>query len=284
MNESSGPAPIMAEELRRIAVRLATKAGELVLAQRRAGFAVTTKSSATDVVTDVDRNSEQFLRAELARLRPGDAVLGEETGEVSGTDTGVRWVVDPIDGTVNFLLGLPQYAISIAAQIEGRTVAGCVHNPVSGDTFHAQLGGGAWLGHDRLSGPRSVPLAQAVVATGFGYDADYRARQGEIVGRLLGEIGNLRRLGSAALDLCALAAGWVDLYFEGPLGEWDFAAGLLIATEAGVSTSGLDGHPAGADFVAAGHPDAAPEFFAALQRLGAGTAARTFAGQRSGAL
>lgn len=258
-------------ELAEVAVELAVRAGEIMQRHRAAGLSVSTKSSATDVVTDADVAVEQFLRTALAQLRPGDAVLGEETGEdapAGPAGSSVRWVLDPIDGTVNYLLGLPQYAVSIAAQVDGATVAGCVHNPSSGDLFRAAAGSGAFLGNRRLTGPRSVPLEQAVVATGFSYDPARRARQGAAAGRLLGRVGNLRRLGSAALDLCALAAGWVDMYYEGPLGEWDFAAGLLIATEAGVATSGLRGRPAGAELVAGAHPDRAAEFFAALTEIG----------------
>jgi myo-inositol-1(or 4)-monophosphatase len=271
------------DELRLLAVELAGQAGELMLARQAAGLSVASKSSPTDVVTDADHAVEELLRAELARRRPGDAILGEEGGEHrarddrgaerSGNQPGpppVRWLLDPIDGTVNFMLGLPHFAVSIAAQLHGRTVAGCVLNPVSGDLFHATLGAGAFHGDRRLTGPRRVALAEAVVATGFGYDPALRARQGEIVGRLLARVGNLRRQGSAALDLCALAAGWVDLYYEGPLGEWDFAAGLLIAEEAGVRASGLYGRPPGTHLVAAGHPDQAEEFFALLTELGAG--------------
>jgi myo-inositol-1(or 4)-monophosphatase len=143
-----------------------------------------------------------------------------------------------------------------------------VLNPSSGDEFWATLGQGAYLGSRRLSGPRSVALDEAVLATGFGYDPGRRARQGVLVGRLLAHVGNLRRLGSAALDLCSLAAGWVDLYFEGPLGEWDFAAGLLIATEAGVTTSGLNGRPAGTSMVAGAHPERAEQFFDLLTVVG----------------
>lgn len=256
-------------ELTRLAVVLARQAGEFMQRRRAAGLSVSTKSSATDVVTDADHAVEELLRTELARLRPDDAVLGEEAGEAGRSDAAVRWVLDPIDGTVNFMLGLPQYAVSIAAQIGGRPVAGCVFNPVSGDLFQATLGAGAYLGGRRLTGPRSVPLAEAVVATGFGYDQARRARQGRVAGELLGRVGNLRRLGSAALDLCALAAGWVDLYYEGPLGEWDVAAGLLIAAEAGVALSGLAGRPPGPHLVAGAHPEHAAEFFELLTELGA---------------
>jgi myo-inositol-1(or 4)-monophosphatase len=257
-------------ELTKIAISLAGRAGELAIKHQREGLSVSTKSSPTDVVTDADRAVEQLLRDSLAELRPDDAILGEEDGPAGRDDAEVRWLIDPIDGTVNFMLGLPQFAVSIAAEVHGEVVSACVLNPVSQELFHATRGQGAFLGDRRLAGPRSVPLSEAVVATGFGYDRAWRARQGEIVGRLLGQVGNLRRLGSAALDLCYLAAGRLDLYFEGPLGEWDFSAGLLIAHEAGVRSSGLYGRPAGAQFVAAGHPDSAEEFFAVLTELGAG--------------
>jgi myo-inositol-1(or 4)-monophosphatase len=259
------------EELRLLAVELAQRAGELMLARQASGLSVAAKSSATDVVTDADHAVEELLRTELARRRPADAVLGEEGGGRDDQPSSVRWLLDPIDGTVNFMLGLPHFAVSIAAQLHGRTVAGCVLNPVSGNLFQATAGGGAFLGDRRLTGPRPIAVAEAVVATGFGYDPALRARQGAVVGRLLGRVGNLRRLGSAALDLCALAAGWVDFYYEGPLQEWDFAAGLLIAQEAGACTSGLYGRPPGPHLVAGGHPDQAPAFFDLLTELGAGT-------------
>jgi myo-inositol-1(or 4)-monophosphatase len=255
-------------ELVELAVELAGRAGELMLRHRAAGLSVATKSSVTDLVTDADHAVEDFLRTALGRLRPADSILGEEGGAAGPGGSAVRWVLDPIDGTVNYLLGLPQFAVSIAAQVHGRTVAGCVLNPSSGEVFRAVLGHGAFLGEQRLTGPRSVPLEQAVVATGFSYDQARRARQGVAVGQLLARVGNLRRLGSAALDLCALAAGRVDMYYEGPLGEWDFAAGLLIATEAGVVTSGLRGRPAGSALVAGAHPDRAEEFFGLLTEIG----------------
>ncbi|CAN5556209.1 inositol monophosphatase family protein [soil metagenome] len=267
---TSDPTSADALDLQALAIELAVAAGGLITVGRAAGFDVTTKSSATDVVTEVDRSVEAYLVAELARRRPADGVLGEEAGTSARSTSGVRWIIDPIDGTVNFMLGLPQYAVSIAAEIDGVVVAGCVHNPTSGDTFHAAAGHGAFLRGRRLAGPRAVGLAEAVVATGFGYDADRRARQGRVVGELLARVGNLRRLGSAALDLCALAAGWVDLYFEGPLGEWDYAAGALIAAESGALLSGLHGRPAGTWMVAGGHRDNCAEFFALLEELGAG--------------
>lgn len=264
---TSSPDPA---ELAEIAVELAGRAGTLALRHQDAGLLVSTKSAVTDVVTDADRAVEEFLRTALSQLRPGDSILGEEGGAAEQAGSQVRWLLDPIDGTVNFVLGLPYFSVSIAAQVQGRTVAGCVLNPASGDVFHAAEGHGAYLGDRRLGGPRSVPLEQAVVATGFSYQPARRARQGRVAGELLAYVGNLRRLGSAALDLCYLAAGWVDLYYEGPLNEWDFAAGLLIASEAGVATSGLDGRPAGPELVVGAHPERVDEFCRLLTAIGVG--------------
>jgi myo-inositol-1(or 4)-monophosphatase len=268
-HQSSDAGIPSSERLAELALGLAEQAGRLMLQQRAKGFSIGTKSTVTDVVTDADHAVERFLVSELARLRPDDSVLGEEGGQVSDSVSGIRWLIDPIDGTVNFMLGLPHFAVSIAAEVYGQVVAGCVHNPVAGTFFHAALGSGAYLDEKLLTGPRSVPVEEAVVATGFGYDQAQRARQGAVVGRLLPRIGNLRRVGSAALDLCGLAAGWVDMYYEGPLGEWDFAAAALIAAEAGVTLSGLGGRPPGPWMVAGAHPDHAEQFFDLLVEVGA---------------
>lgn len=257
-----------ATELGALARGIAVAAGDLIRRHHRDHFAIDTKSSPTDVVTEVDRAVEAQIRGELAARRPDDAVLGEEAGGRAGT-SGVRWYVDPIDGTVNFVLGLPQYAVSIAAEVDGQVVAGCVHNPMSGELFHATLGGGAFVGDERLSGPREVPLTRAVVGTGFGYDAAQRARQAAVVARLLPRIADIRRLGSAALDLCALAAGRLDGYFEVGLNPWDWSAGVLIASEAGCVASGLRGRPPSGTMTAVAGPTLAPDLFAVLEELNA---------------
>ena len=257
-------------QLLALAERLARGAGELTVRLRADGgpLGVDAKSSPTDVVTEVDRASERWLADELARLRPDDALLGEEGADRSG-GSGVRWVVDPIDGTVNFLYGLRPYAVSVAAERDGRVVAGAVHDPTSGETFGAVLGGGAYLDGVPIGG-RWVAgeLATAVVATGFGYDAGVRAGQGEVLAGLLPRIGNLRRLGSAALDLCYVAAGRLDGYYEHGLKDWDRAAGLLVATEAGAVAGGLRGRPPGVLTVAAS-PVVAAELTTLLEELGA---------------
>jgi myo-inositol-1(or 4)-monophosphatase len=254
------------ESLLEIAVQLATGAGELIRAGRGTHLDVDTKSTPTDMVTAVDREVEEWLSARIAARRPDDAVFGEE-GVPSPGSSGVRWLVDPIDGTVNFVLGLPAYTVSVAAELDGRVVAGCVHNPETGELFRATIGGGAYLGSRRLTGPREVPLSRAVVGTGFGYDARRRARQGALVAALLPRIADIRRIGSASLDLCFVAAGRLDGFFETGLNAWDWAAGALIAEEAGCVVSGLRDNAVGKPVVAAAGPSLASDFFALLEEL-----------------
>jgi myo-inositol-1(or 4)-monophosphatase len=218
----------------------------------------------------------------LRERRPDDGLVGEEGTADAATHSRVRWLVDPIDGTVNFTLGLPQYAVSVAAEVDGAVVAGCVANPVTGDVFRAVRGHGAYRQAGaagpggpggpamRLTGPRDISLERAVIGTGFGYDTHRRARQGAVVAQLLPRIGDIRRAGSASLDLCAVAAGWLDGYFEAGLNVWDYAAGLLIATEAGGISSGLTGQAAGERFCAVAGPGLGPDLFALLEELGAG--------------
>jgi myo-inositol-1(or 4)-monophosphatase len=264
----------LAAELAGFAVELAVGGGELARTGRLGGFAVTTKSSATDVVTEVDRRVEGWLLDTIVAARPDDAVLGEEGANRLGTSR-VRWVLDPIDGTVNFTLGLPHYAVSVAAEVDGVVVAGCVHNPESGETYSARRGGGAHLEHvgrrevGVLTGARDIPLERAVVGTGFGYAAARRERQAAVVARLLPRIGDIRRFGAASLDICAVAAGRLDAYFEVGLKPWDYAAGLLIATEAGCRTTGLRGRAPGPELTAVAGAAVAADFFDVLTELDA---------------
>ncbi|HEY2272535.1 MAG TPA: inositol monophosphatase family protein [Jatrophihabitantaceae bacterium] len=233
---------------------------------RDEALAVDSKSTSTDLVTDVDRASERWLVEQITHDRPDDAVLGEEGGGRPGT-SGVRWVLDPIDGTVNFVLGLPQYAVSVAAEIDDTYVAGAVCNPVSGELFTATLGGGAWLGEQRLNGPRPIDLSRAVIGTGFAYDRALRRRQGAVAADLLPRVADIRRLGSAALDLCAVAAGRLDGYYETGLNPWDYGAGALIAAEAGCVVSGLRGRPISGRMAAVAGADLATELFELLEEL-----------------
>jgi myo-inositol-1(or 4)-monophosphatase len=256
--------PPTPDELERLAIELAQRAAGVVRDGAADGLAVSAKSTATDLVTQVDRATERWLVDALTERRPRDAVLGEEGGGRTGT-SGVRWLLDPIDGTVNFVLGIPHYAVSVAAELDGVVVAGAVCNPVSGELFHARLGGGGYLDDRRLSGPRDVPLERAVVATGFSYAADVRTRQVAALAPMLPRIGDVRRLGAASLDLCFLAAGRLDAYFEAGLNPWDHAAGGLVATEAGCLVTGLRGRPPSERLYAAAGPGLAPSFFALLE-------------------
>jgi myo-inositol-1(or 4)-monophosphatase len=246
---SGVPASASPTELLALAVDIAREAAELVARGRSsAGEHVDVKSSPVDVVTAVDTASEQLIVARLAAARPDDGVLGEEGASRVGT-SGVRWVVDPIDGTVNFLYGLPAYAVSIAAEVDGQVRAGVVLNAATGELFSASAGGGAHLSSParpepvRLGGSSPVSLEQALVATGFGYRVEQRQAQGAVVARLLPQVRDIRRFGSAALDLCAAAAGRVDAYYELELNPWDHAAGALVAAEAGLVLAGLPGRP-----------------------------------------
>jgi myo-inositol-1(or 4)-monophosphatase len=250
------------DELLSIAVRIAGEAA--ATARRMRAEAITdvqTKSTDTDVVTAADRAVERQVVAALRAERPGDAVLGEEYGDSTEPATGsVRWILDPIDGTVNYLYGLPQYAVSLAAEVDGVVVAGVVRNAATGEEWTATLGGGARRGDRRLTGSVRTTLDQSLVATGFGYDRARRAHQGTVLAGLITRVRDIRRFGAAALDLCMAAEGMVDAYFEKGLNPWDHAAGGLVATEAGLRVGGLSGRPAGGRMYVA----APPELFGAL--------------------
>lgn len=237
--------------------------------------AVSTKSTRTDPVTLADTETEALIRTELHSRRPADEVLGEEAGGTVDVPSGVRWVVDPIDGTVNFMYGIPAYAVSIAAQLDGRSVAGAVVDVARGVTYSAALGHGAHVdaggGRIRLSCNPIDDLGLALVATGFSYDARRRATQGAIIADMLPRIRDVRRVGAAALDLCMVASGAVDAHFEHGLSPWDWAAGGLIAAEAGAlvdtpppDSRSTDGHP-----TIAVAPGIAEDFLGMLEDLGA---------------
>ena len=224
--------------------------------------ATATKSSPTDVVTAADRAVERLLVDGIRSVRPGDGLLGEEGAERTGT-TGLRWVVDPIDGTVNYLYGLPQWAVSIGVEDGHGTLVGVVLDPVKDELFRAVRGGGAFLGARRLRCTAVADLGQALVATGFGYDSRRRAAQARLLLALLPRVRDLRRVGAGALDLCAVAAGRVDAYYEQGLSPWDLSAGRLVATEAGARVEGLRGRAADEAMVLA----AGPAVFGALHDL-----------------
>ncbi len=235
---SGGEEKASRTELRGVAVRVAREVAELVREYRDPARPFTgrveTKSSETDVVTEADRAAETRARERLGRLRPGEAVLGEEYGHAgTGSSSDLQWVLDPIDGTVNFLYGYPAYAVSLAVQRGGVSLAGAVVEPVAGRTWSAARGLGATVDDVSLAVSRATRLELALVGTGFPYQRDRRARQADAVAALLRRVRDIRRGGSAALDLCAVAAGWLDAYWERGLARWDWAAGALIAEEAG---------------------------------------------------
>jgi myo-inositol-1(or 4)-monophosphatase len=294
-----------ARELLVIAVGAALEAGQLLASKEGRVEVAATKSSPTDVVTEMDGRAEELIRARILVARPDDAILGEEGGQIDGViDAPVRWVVDPLDGTVNYLYGLHDWAVSIAAEVAGaadgraadgdaragdarggeigraaggdvgrRIVAGAVYVPMRGELFTAVRGEGAWLESSRGSGtpgesaiPDStferiplrcrpgVPLDRALIATGFGYRAERRTVQGEVVAALLPRIRDIRRNGVASVDLCAVAAGRLDGYYERGLNYWDYAAGALIAAEAGAVVGDSRGGPPSTSMTVAAGP------------------------------
>jgi myo-inositol-1(or 4)-monophosphatase len=194
---------------------------------------VDTKSSVTDMVSEVDRNSEAYISELMAELRPEDGIFGEEGAFRPGT-TGIRWVVDPLDGTTNYLFGIPAWSVSVAAEIDGQPAVGVVTDPSRGETWAAVAGRGARCNGQRVavSEGRSS-LATALIGTGFGYDSARRAWQADVVGHLLPRVRDIRRFGSAALDLCWVAGGRFDAYYEWGLNAWDLSAGTIICREAG---------------------------------------------------
>ncbi len=234
----SGPTPV---ELRELALDVARAGADLVRSYRAAGVEVAdTKSSSVDVVTEADRATEELIRSRLLAARPDDAVMGEEGEDHAGT-SGVRWIVDPIDGTVNFLYGLPEYAVSVAAEVDGRIVAGAVLNVATGVEYAAAYGRGATRDGEPLRVRATPPVAQRLVLTGFGYRADVREGQARRVAELLPRVRDVRRMGSCALDLCHVAEGSADGYVEEGPNPWDWAAGSLVATEAGARFALLPG-------------------------------------------
>lgn len=255
------------DELRMLATSVARQAAQLITAERAKGVEVAdTKTSLTDVVTAVDRASEELIRQRLLQARPGDGFEGEEGG-VGGGDGEVRWIVDPIDGTVNFLYGLPQYAVSIAAEIEGTVVAGVVLNVPTGVCYWATLNGGAFRDGTPLAVRGPAPMSHRLVLTGFNYRPQVRALQAQGIARLLPVVRDIRRPGSAALDLCHLAEGAADAYVEEGVHLWDYAAGGLIAREAGARTELMVGI-GGLTLLVAAPEHGFPEFLSAVTEAG----------------
>ncbi|MBI0301248.1 inositol monophosphatase [Streptomyces sp. PRKS01-29] len=254
--------PLMTELLE-TALEAARGAGDLLRDGRPADLGVAaTKTSPIDVVTEMDIAAEKLITDLLARRRPRDGVLGEEGSSTEGS-SGVRWVIDPLDGTVNYLYGLPSWAVSIAAEQDGETVVGVVTAPVRGETFHAVLGQGAWRNGERVRCRPAAPLEESLIGTGFGYVRERRIGQARVLGGLLPRVRDIRRGGSAAIDLCDVACGRLNGYYERGLNPWDYAAGALMAREAGALTGGRPGVPASTELTIA----AAPGLFEPLRGL-----------------
>lgn len=227
------PDPLLAD-LAAAALEAAT-AASAILTNAGEVSGVETKISATDMVSDVDRAAEAAVAEVLARRRPDDGIVGEEGTSRPGT-SGVKWVVDPLDGTTNFLFGIPQFAVSIAAEVDGRPIAGVVIDPSRAEVWAALAGHGSYRNGHLCSVPdgRST-LDRALCATGFGYRAERRRWQAEVAATVIPQVRDIRRLGSAALDLCWTGGGRFDAYFEWGLNPWDFSAGALVAAEAGAT-------------------------------------------------
>lgn len=262
------------EQLRATAVAVATQVGDLVVRLRAVGPGeVDTKSSATDVVTAADTAAERLARRLLAQWRPGEPVLGEEEGASAGQPVSGQlcWVVDPIDGTVNYLYGLPWYSVSVAVQRDGESMAAAVAQPADGRLWSAARGAGAHCNGAPLQVSRSQQLDLSLIGTGFSYRPERRARQAAMVACLLPRVRDIRRAGSAALDLCAVASGWLDGFAEHGLNRWDWAAGALIAAEAGaiVRLPGPGSGGVGGDLVLAATPGIVDELADLVLRCGA---------------
>ena len=266
-----------AGELLRVAKDIAAEAGQLIVERRKHHVDVhSTKSSDVDVVTAVDHEAEALIQDLLATRRPGDGFVGEEGG-AGATTTGISWVVDPIDGTVNFLYGIPHYAVSIAA-VEGTPEPGAwdiqaavVLNPATGEMFHAAKAEGASLGAKSLQVAPPVELSQALWLTGFAYAAEYRAEQGRLAREILPMVRDIRRMGTASLDLAAIAAGRGNIYFERTLSPWDHAAGELLVTEAGGAVRGFGSSAASREAIFAGHPEMVDMFQRVVEQVGGST-------------
>jgi len=259
----------LATELLDLATTTAERAAALIVeGLSRARTMVDTKTTGTDMVTEMDRASEELILSSLLEARPHDAVLGEEGTDRTGT-SGVRWIIDPIDGTTNYLYGHAGFAVSIAAEVNGVIEVGVVHDPLHAEVFTAVRGRGAQRNGERVHASSESDLARALVATGFSYEPERRRRQAAVLHEVLPMVRDLRRMGAASVDLCSVACGRVDAYFERGLQPWDHAAGALIATEAGALVGDLDGGPPVFDFCLAAPPALFEPLRAILDAAGA---------------
>lgn len=250
MTDAANPHDLLA-----LAVGMAERASDLLVAAlERDDLGVEAKSTATDLVTEVDRAVEAVITEQLRRSRPHDGILGEEGTNDDGT-SGIRWIVDPIDGTTNFFYGHPGFSVSIAAERDGEPLLGVVAVPLHLDVFTAVAGEGAERNGTPVRVSDRTELSQALVATGFAYEPVRRTRQAEAMSRIVGRVRDVRRVGAASVDLCSVACGRVDAYYERGLQPWDWAAGALVAREAGARVADLEGGELGTGVVVAA-PDA----------------------------
>ncbi len=251
------------DDLLALASRLARDASTLLVqGLGRIRSDVGTKSTDTDMVTEMDRASERLIVDGLRRARPADGVLGEEGTSTAGA-SGVLWVVDPIDGTTNYLYGHPGFAVSLAAEVDGEPTLAVVADPLHRDEFTAIKGRGAWRNGAAIAPSGETKLETALVATGFSYESERRRRQAQVLAQVLPLVRDVRRMGAASIDLCWVACGRVDAYYERGLQRWDLAAGALVAAEAGARVGDLDGGPASGGFALA----SAPAIFEPLRDL-----------------
>jgi len=260
------------DELLGLATNLAANAAAvLVDGLTRHRSEISTKSSPTDMVTEMDRAAEAMIVAGVRRARADDGIVGEEGADHEGT-SGVRWIIDPIDGTTNYLYGFPGFAVSIAAEYHGDVVIGVVHDPTHRDVFQAARGSGATRNGARIRASTKDDLQTALVGTGFSYEPERRRRQANVLVQVLPHVRDIRRMGSAAVDLCSVACGRLDAFYERGLGPWDLAAGALIAQEAGARVGDLAGGPASGEFVLAASNGLFEPLRALLDTAGAGSA------------
>jgi len=260
------------DELLALATRLAADAATMLLDELSHNRTeVSTKSSPTDMVTEIDRASEALIVAGISAARPSDGIVGEEGADRAGT-SGVRWLVDPIDGTTNYLYAFPGFAVSIAAELDGDVVVGVVHDPLHRDVFSAVLGRGARRNDESITASTNGELSTALVGTGFSYEPERRHRQAQVLVDVLPRVRDIRRMGAAAVDLCSVACGRLDAYYERGLAPWDLAAGGLIAREAGATVGDLVGGSGSGDFVLASAPGLFEPLRTVLDAAGAGNA------------
>ncbi len=246
-----------------LALSIADEAAALLTAAlARPRSAIETKSSPTDMVTATDRAAEELIAGRIREARPNDGILGEEGASTEGS-SGYRWVVDPIDGTTNFVYGYPGFAVSIAVERDGEAVVGVVTDVSQGEVFSAIRGGGATRNGEEVHVSDATETSTALVATGFAFEPRVRARQGAAIAGLLPQIRDIRRIGAASVDLCSVACGRVDGFFERGLNRWDYAAGALIVTEAGGRVGAIEGGAAVPGSIIA----TAPGVFDGLGRL-----------------